>query len=173
MMDRMRMGTGMLALALGLAVTGCAPAGADETSANSLAEDRMAIENTMHDYVVGLDGTELEPYLATLTDDAKFLSKEGNYEGKQAIADYVGPVMASRKQRREDGTSTDKGTHHIVTNEAITFTDADHAVMRSYWMFATAKGDGGIEISLMGSSEDHFVRQDGKWLISERSVETL
>lgn len=127
----------------------------------------------MQNYVRGLDGTDLDAYLATLTDDARFLSKEGNYEGKQAIAEFVRPVFDARRQRQVAGADTVAGTHHIVTNQALRFIDAENAVMRSYWMFATAQKGGGVEISLMGSFEDYFVKQDGKWLIRERRVETL
>jgi len=160
------------ALALMLA-TALPPAASAQQDDATLAADRLAIENTMHDYIVALDGSNLDAYLATLTDDARFLSKEGNYHGKQAIADYVRPVMENRLRRAADGTATDKGTRHIVTNTALHFRDANHAVMRSYWMFAVAQKEGGVAISLIGSAEDHFVKQDGRWLIEERHVETL
>ena len=148
-------------------------AAAQVADSPNYASDRMAIENTLQDYVRGLDGADMDAYLATLTDDAKFLSKEGNYFGKQAIADYVRPVFESRKRQGEDGSGTVSGTHHIVTNQALQFIDPDNAVMRSYWMFATARKGGGLELSLMGSSEDYLIRQGDKWLIRERRVETL
>jgi len=165
---------GLAALALAGAVLAAPSQSVAETPAEAgRADDRMAIENTLQDYVRGLDGADMDAYLATLTDDASFLSKEGNYFGKLAIADYVRPVFESRKRQMADGSGTVSGTHHIVTNQALRFIDSDNAVMRSYWMFATARKGGGIELSLMGSSEDYLVRQGGKWLIRERRVETL
>ena len=162
---------GALFLALGSA--GASPAWSAEGRETSLEQDRLAIENVAQDYVRALDGADLTAYLATLTDDAKFLSKEGNYFGKQAIADYVRPVMESRLAQMREGTQVNKGTHHVVTNVAISFLGEDQAIMRSYWMFAVTRKAGGIELSLMGSAEDHFVKRNGKWLISERHVETL
>ncbi|HEY1124307.1 MAG TPA: nuclear transport factor 2 family protein [Sphingobium sp.] len=139
----------------------------------ALARDRLAIEATLQDYVRALDGSDLPAYLATLTEDAKFLSKEGNYYGRKAISDYVSPVMNARLKRAASGTDTVKGTHHVISNIALRFVDLDHAVMTSYWMFVVAHKQGAATIEVMGSAEDHFVRQGGKWLISERHVETL
>jgi 3-phenylpropionate/cinnamic acid dioxygenase small subunit len=139
----------------------------------ALAEERLAIENALQDYVRALDGTDLDVYLATLTDDARFLSKEGNYIGKKAIADYVGPVLENRRKRRAAGTDPVKGTHHVITNQQMSFEDAAHAVVKSYWMFVSARKEGGITIDSMGASEDHLVKQGGRWLIQERRVDTL
>lgn len=168
----MRQGLIGVAFAAALAVA-CPQAAFAQQDDGALAADRIAIENTLHDYVTALDGSNLDAYLATLSDDARFLSKEGNYYGKQAIADYVRPVMESRLRRAVEGTDTVKGTRHIVTNTALSFKDATHAVMRSYWMFASAQKSGGVTVSLIGSAEDHFVKREGRWLIEERHVETL
>lgn len=157
------------AFALGLA----AQVGGQSNAPADLARDRMAIEATLQDYVRALDGSDLAAYLATLTDDAKFLSKEGNYYGKKAISDYVSPVMNARRSRAASGTDTTKGTHHVISNMALRFVDADHAVLTSYWMFVVARKQGPATTDVMGSAEDHFVRKGGKWLIEERQVETL
>jgi ketosteroid isomerase-like protein len=159
------------AFALGLA----APAASHGRPAAgaTAAQDRLAIETTLQDYVRALDGSNLAAYLATLTEDAKFLSKEGNYYGKKAISDYVSPVMDARNKRMASGTDTTKGTHHVISNIALRFIDRDHAIMTSYWMFVVAHKQGPATIDVMGSAEDHFTRTGGKWLISERHVETL
>lgn len=75
--------------------SGMAAAGAeDELSDNAkLAQDRMAIEEALRRYVRALDDSDLDAFLATLTDDAKFVSAEGSYAGKEAIRKYVEPVM--------------------------------------------------------------------------------
>jgi 3-phenylpropionate/cinnamic acid dioxygenase small subunit len=160
------------AAAMALAAAGCS--NREESGADpGLAADRMAIENVMYDYVRGLDSGDMDVYLATLSDDAEFHAENADYEGKQAIADYVRPVMAARRESLESGKGMG-ASHHIVTNQALRFVDGEHAVMRSYWMFATKRGEGeSVAISLMGSSEDSFVKQDGKWLIANRRVETL
>src|SRR5690606_26509265 len=82
-----------------------------------------------------LDDSDMDAYLATLTDDAQFLSAEGNYSGKDAIRAYVEPVMKSRIARRESEGAAATATHHVVTNQALEFLDADNAVVRAYWMF--------------------------------------
>ncbi len=138
---------------------------------SSVAEDRMAIEETLRRYVRALDESDLDAYLATLTDDAKFVSAEANYAGKEAIRGYVEPVMQSRLARRAKEGVEATATHHVVTNQSIEFTDADHAVVRGYWMFVVAHGKGKpMSIDIMGSSEDLLARRDGKWLINERRV---
>ena len=138
---------------------------------HTVANDRMAIEETLRRYVRALDESDMDAYLATLTDDAKFVSDEATYEGKEAIRGYVEPVMTSRLQRRAKEGVAATATHHVVTNQSIEFTDADHVVVRAYWMFVVAHGTGKpMSIDIMGSSEDYLARRDGKWLISERHV---
>jgi len=148
---------------------------AAETQNNELQlfKDRLAIEKTLQAYVLGLDGSDLAGYLATLTDDARFLSKEGNYIGKKAIATYVRPVMEARRKSVEQGTAANKGTHHVITNSSMEFIDSTHVVVRSYWMYVVAHTTGGNTIDSMGASVDRLVKQDGKWLIYERQVETI
>lgn len=157
-----------------VALAGCdgaAPAAAGATQSDSLARDRMAIEETLRRYVRALDDSDLEAYLATLTDDARFVSEEATHSGKEAIRAYVEPVMSSRLQRREQEGVAATATHHVVTNQAIEFTDPDNAVVRSYWMFVVAHGAGKpLSVDLMGSSEDYLTRRDGQWLIRERHV---
>ena len=149
------------------------PAGAKEGLSDqaTLAQDRMVIEDTLRRYVRALDDSDLDAYLATLTDDAKFVSAEGSYAGKEAIRKYVEPVMHSRKQRREAEGVQATATHHVVTNQSIEFTDRNSAVVRAYWMFVVAHGaNKPMTIDLMGSSEDYLIHKDGKWLIRERRV---
>jgi hypothetical protein len=59
----------VLAVALPGPAVAAAPA-----DPSMLAQDRMAIEETLRRYVRGLDDADLEGYLATLTDDAKFVA---------------------------------------------------------------------------------------------------
>ena len=85
----------MAALAAIAAWMGCSivPAGAKDrlSDKSTLAQDRMAIEDTLRRYVRALDDSDLDAYLATLTGDAKFVSAEGSYAGKEAIRKYVEP----------------------------------------------------------------------------------
>ena len=145
------------------------PAQAAEPDA--VARDRMAIEETLRLYVRALDASDLAAYLATLTDDAKFVSADATYEGKEAISKYVEPVMKSRLQRREKEGAAATATHHVVTNQAFEFLDRDNVVVRAYWMFVVAHGAGKPStIDGTGSSEDYLRRSGGKWLIRERRV---
>jgi uncharacterized protein (TIGR02246 family) len=144
---------------------------ATAADSNSVAKDRMAIEETLRLYVRALDESNLDAYLATLTDDAKFVAAEGSYAGKDAIRKYVEPVMKKRIQRRETEGAAATATHHVVTNQAIEFLDPDNVVVRAYWMFVVAHGAGKPStIDIMGSSEDFLTRKSGKWLIRERRV---
>jgi 3-phenylpropionate/cinnamic acid dioxygenase small subunit len=162
--------------AITLLVTGLAAqmtAAESQNDGMQLFRDRLAIEKTLQAYVFGLDGSDLEGYLATLADDARFLSKEGNHIGKKAIADYVRPVMEARKKSVQQGTAASKRTHHVITNISMEFIDSTHAVVRSYWMYVVAHTTGGNTIDSMGSSVDRLVKQGDKWLIYERQVETM
>lgn len=158
-----------LILALGFMAGGVVAAQAAEL--NSIARDRMAIEETLRRYVRALDDSDLPAYLATLTDDAKFVAAEGTYAGKDAIRKYVEPVMKSRQQRREKEGAAATATHHVVTNQSMEFIDKDHVVVRAYWMFVVAHGTGKpMSIDIMGSSEDYLRRSGATWLIHERRV---
>lgn len=174
-MNRTPMRAGLIAAALAcLALVGCGgavPGVADATAGDSLARDRMAIEETLRRYIRALDDADIDAYVATLTDDAQFLSAEGNHSGKEAIRAYVEPVMNSRIARREREGAAAIATHHVVTNQSLEFLDADNVVVRSYWMFVVAQGSGQpLSVDLMGSSEDYLTRQQGNWLIRERRI---
>jgi uncharacterized protein (TIGR02246 family) len=161
----------MMAAAALLAVGNAATAAAPVDPA-LLAQDRMAIEETLRRYVRGLDDVDLDGYLATLTDDARFVSADGTHAGKEAIRKYVEPVMKSRAERRAREGVAATAAHHVVTNQAIEFIDRDNAVVRAYWMYVVAQGAGKpMSVELMGRSEDHLTRRNGKWLIRERRVE--
>ena len=155
-------------------VTGFLFAGAMAAQAaesNSLARDRMAIEATLRRYVRALDDSDLAAYLATLTEDARFVAAEGTYAGKDAIRKYVEPVMKSRLARREKEGAAATATHHVVTNQSLEFLDKDNVVVRAYWMFVVAHGAGKpMSIEIMGSSEDYLRRSGRTWLIHERRV---
>jgi 3-phenylpropionate/cinnamic acid dioxygenase small subunit len=162
----------LAAMVMAGTLAGIVPArAAQPVNQATLAQDRMAIEETLRLYVRALDDSDLTAYLATLTDDAKFVAAEGSYAGKEAIRKYVEPVMKSRLQRREKEGAAATATHHVVTNQSIEFTDRDNAVVRAYWMFVVAHGkDKPMTIDIMGSSEDYLRRSGGKWLIRERRV---
>jgi 3-phenylpropionate/cinnamic acid dioxygenase small subunit len=158
-----------------LSLAGCGQAGssgdAGPTARQAVAEDRIAIEETLRRYVRALDESDLDAYLATLTEDARFVSAEATHEGREAIRGYVEPVMKSRLARREKEGPEATATHHVVTNQSFEFTDADNVIVRGYWMFVVAHGAGKpMTVDLMGSSEDYLTRRDGKWLIRERKV---
>lgn len=174
-MNRAFSGLGLIAAALAcLPLAGCGGAvqgAAQADSGNSLARDRMAIEETLRRYVRALDDADIDGYLATLTDDAKFVSAEANHSGKEAIRGYIEPVMKTRIERREREGAAAMATHHVVTNQAFEFLDADNVVHRAYWTFVTAQGAGKpLSVDLMGASEDYLTRVDGQWLIRERRI---
>ena len=129
----------IMALLMGISVV---PAGAQDRLSDkaTVAQDRMVIEDTLRRYVRALDDSDLDAYLATLTDDAKFISAEGSYAGKEAIRKYVEPVMHSRKQRREAEGVQATATRHVVTNQSMECTDRHSAAVRAYWMFVAAHG---------------------------------
>jgi uncharacterized protein (TIGR02246 family) len=168
---RMNLPTMIAVAVLANALPGLALAAAPGDPA-MLAQDRMAIEETLRRYVRGLDDADLTGYLATLTEDAKFVAEDGSsYTGKAAIRKYVEPVMKSRAERRAKEGIAATATHHAVTNQAFEFIDRDNVVVRAYWMYVVAHGPGKpMTVELMGSSEDFLTRRNGQWLIRERRV---
>lgn len=160
-----------LACMLLAACQGAAETPSVRADGDSIARDRMAIEETLRRYVRALDDADIEGYLATLTDDARFVSAEANHAGKEAIRGYIEPVMKSRIERREREGAAAIATHHVVTNQSLEFLDADNVVSRAYWMYVVAQGEGKpLSVELMGSSEDYLTRRNGAWLIKERRI---
>jgi len=150
-----------------------ATAQAADVGNDGVARDRMAIEATLQRYVRALDDSDIDAYLATLTDDARFVAAEGSYAGKTAIRNYVEPVMKSRIARREKEGAAATATHHVVTNLSFEFSDRDNVIVRAYWMFVVAHGSGKpMTIDIMGSEQDSLIRQGNTWLIKQRQVAT-
>ena len=124
-------------------------------------ESRAALRDLVTDYCQGFDNHDWDKFIAIWHPDAvweigppfgTFIGHEGI---KEAIDDVLYPVW--------------RETHHLTTNLALSFSDADHAhgICNVDCMGAT-KDD--IVQMINATYTDDFERREGLWKIAKRSV---
>ncbi len=125
------------------------------------AEDRIAIEKLMWDYVRAIDGWNPDAYASVFTPDGAF----GQVKGRAALRDWVAGMKADR--------DADSPTlHHVMSNQTIVFTGQNDAEVHYYWMTVTGGSPGGAtpRVLAAGRGIDTVTRLNGQWLIKNRNV---
>ena len=161
---------------------GCST-GADADIAAQVQEqaDRTAINATLIQYTTGLDMKLPDVYAGAFTADAKFMRgatpetatpmAEGTEQIRKIITDLIDSDAASDARRKAEwkgeGSPPAWLRHHVMTNGVVEMVDASTAHHRSYWMTVSGQGRD-MKVVAMGSYQDTLVKQDGRWLISER-----
>lgn len=131
--------------------------------------DRTAVEDVMARYVWAVDSFDADGYVAVFTEDAVIDSNGAISKGHAEIR----KVVTSLIQRRDDNKA--KGLpagslHHVISNVRITFPKPNEAIYRSYWQTVRRDKDDKMIAAAMGTSEDHLVKRNGKWLIQSRKL---
>jgi uncharacterized protein (TIGR02246 family) len=129
------------------------------------AEDRVAIEQLMWDYIRALDSGNAEAYAALFAPDGQFGRGETAIKGREALK----KMISDARQKFGGDTKSDKKPprmYHVVTNAHVEFVDQDHARYYAYWMGALAAGG----TTSAGREVNELVRLNGQWLISVRDV---
>jgi uncharacterized protein (TIGR02246 family) len=130
------------------------------------AQDRVAIEQLMWDYIRALDSGNAEAYAALFAPDGQFGRGADATKGREALK----KMILDSKQKMEAAKKGDKKPsrmYHVVTNPHIEFIDKDHARYYAYWMGALAAGG----TTSAGREVNELVKINGKWLISVRDVD--
>jgi len=140
----------------------------DADAARELAE-RVAIEETMMKYVWSVDSLDADGYVSVFTDDAVIDSNGTLIKGHDAIRKVVTDLDALYARNRAAGKPAGR-LYHVISNERVTLTGPNEAVYYSYWQTMRRGEDKRYTAGGFGRSEDHLVKQGGKWLIKLRKL---
>jgi hypothetical protein len=161
---------GCVALAVGQE-TGTPSSEEDSTQVQALYE-RMLIRELQDRYGIVHDFGTPEEYASLFTDDGAISAGNGPplVQGRDALI-----AFARRDRERWSGEPAPDGTissimRHLITNAEIEVTGPDTAVGKSYVTTIVQRGDIGPAILSVGRYEDHYVKQNGQWRISRRSI---
>jgi uncharacterized protein (TIGR02246 family) len=132
-------------------------------------EDRIAVEDVMARYVWAVDSLDADGYVAVFTKDA-VIDSNGNFSKGH---DEIRKIVTSLIQRRDDNKAKGlppSNLYHVISSVRITFPKPGEALHQSYWQTVRRDKDGRMIAAAMGRSEDHLVKQNGKWLIQFRKL---
>jgi hypothetical protein len=136
--------------------------------------DQLAIQQLWAHYATALDTMDPDAYAACFTADATISMNSGRVTPRAYIeSELKAGVM-------KDAPSDKHGRkwaplRHVTTNLAVTIT-GNTATAQSYWLEIVSRGkttDGKVippTVLNMGRYEDQLVKQNGKWLFSQREV---
>lgn len=136
------------------------PAVAADTALRE-AQDRIAIERLMWNYVRAIDTWNADAYAGVFTEDGSF----GETRGREALRSMVSTMAGNR-------AADAPMLHHVMSNQTIEFINPNRAVVRYYWQTVSRGGPGGERPNLLaqGWGEDVVIKQNGRWLIQSRNV---
>lgn len=152
-----------------LLLLACFPAWSQDAEAQRQLLDRAAISEVMKKYVWSVDSLDADGYASVFTQDAQIDSNGVLIKGHPAIRKVVTDMQARQAANRAEGKPVG-ALYHVISNESISFTSATEAVYRSYWQTMRKGTDNRYATGGFGRSEDHLVKQDGKWLIRLRKL---
>lgn len=134
--------------------------------------DRLAIEDLMVGYATAHNTADDNLYRQLFTEDAVFMNAAGKITTR-GMDEIVKMVTQDRVRFNSDGTG---GTvqygvmRHVITNMVVSI-KGDKATGSCYLLTtaynATAKKP---EILAMGRYEDEYVKHNGEWRISKRTI---
>lgn len=122
-------------------------------------DDRVALEALCYRYNVAADERDAEAYVALWTPDGCWDGPFGRYEGHAGLRRLIADVAANEALA---------GTRHWPNNIAVEGA-GDHATVVLDNLLVQATPDGPRLVSI-SRSEASLVKQDGRWLFSERTI---
>lgn len=147
----------------------CSCASQQQAVAMQELADRVAIHEVMQKYVWTVDSLDADGYVSVFTEDAEIDSNGTVMKGHEAIRKVVTGMQASQAKNRAEGKPPG-ALHHVISNEKISFQGPADATYQSYWQTMRKGTDNRYTAGGFGTSEDHLVKRDGKWLIKSRKL---
>lgn len=130
------------------------------------ANDRAEIQALMARYERALDTLDVDAYVAVFTKDAVF----GNARGHEGIRALIAGIKAGREKTAEPGKAP-VPTYQSIQNMTITFASETTATIEGYYVALLGAQNGNpARVATVGHEVDEVVKQDGRWLISKRTV---
>ena len=134
------------------------------------AADRAEIEDLMARYLLALDYSDLDSFIAMFTDDAEFEFARGRTSGKDAILEAVKGFKVRIGEHYKDEDGNPAVLRHVLGHTAIRV-EGDRAWTRAQWFEMANDGPGkSLKMGTFGIYEDKLRKVDGRWLFSERRI---
>jgi uncharacterized protein (TIGR02246 family) len=129
------------------------------------ANDRAEIQGLMARYERALDTLDVDAYVALFTEDAVF----GTAKGREGIRAMIAGNKAAREKNAAPGKAPVR-TYQSIQNMTVAFTSDTTATIEGYYMALIAETGTPPRVATVGYEVDEVVKQNGKWLISKRTV---
>jgi len=163
MLDRKKMLLAALATALAFSPTARAVAQGPVPTQQELA-DRAAIEDLVTRYYNHFGGGIQSRIAEFYADDAEMILGQSSYKGIEAIKGAYAAVPADAPQRKSFALN-------ILINNLQIKVSGDTATARMVFTeVITEKQGDAPKLLIQGREFDHFVKRNGRWLISKRQV---
>jgi hypothetical protein len=163
----------MLTILAAALFTSCATA---ETYPDGYAEDRAAIIDLQHRYVLAMDYFDADGYAEVFAPDGKLDWARGIVDGREAIREFMSTgtydlrTMGFQPATTPDGKEWPSTVRHLITNQVITV-EGNTAKAITYWMnYANNADRRQIQWLSFGSWEDEYVKIDGEWFFSMHKI---
>src|SRR5690606_33756419 len=106
---------------------------------------------------------DLDGYVENFAPDGVFDGSGGRVEGREAIREYVGGLLANR------GPGATGTMRHIMGIPRIQG-DGERCRAETYVMIPQGTEDGRIRIAMTGTYTDDIVKVDGRWRFAVRHI---
>ncbi len=140
------------------------------------ADDRAAIIDLQHRYVLAMDYFDADGYAEVFAPDGVLDWARGVVEGREAIREFMAEgvydlrTLGFQPAETPDGRDWPSTVRHLITNQVIKV-DGDTATAITYWMnYANNADRRQIQWLSFGSWEDQYVKIDGKWFFSLHKI---
>jgi uncharacterized protein (TIGR02246 family) len=120
-------------------------------------EDIEAIRRLQIYYATRLDNRDLRGYTELFAEDGSWHGSSGEATGREDMYNMLVGMLDSEVGRE----------FHVVTNSAVELA-GDRATATCTFLVVSRGEDGNPYVRLLGHYDDELVRQDGRWLFSNR-----
>ena len=136
------------------------------------ADDRAAIIDLQHRYVLAMDYFDADGYAEVFAVDGVLDWAGGVVEGREAIRAFMSTgtydlrTMGFQEAKTPEGKEWPSTVRHLITNQVVKV-EGNTATAITYWMnYANNADRRQIQWLSFGSWEDEYVKVDGEWLFS-------
>jgi len=126
-------------------------------------EDLTAVQELIASYAEFIDEGNIEGYLNNFTPTGVFENRRGKIEGRDAIREFVAPILEANR-------TASRATMRHVMGFPVIRGDGDRCTARTYVMIPRMDEDGEVRVPMVGTYRDDIVKVDGRWYFEKRSI---
>jgi hypothetical protein len=131
-------------------------------------EDESIIRRRLQEYMAVLTAADWDTYTDYFAVDGRIVMTEGTVVGREPIRDRMANATARMAQAAQ-GQPVRKRAD--LLSNVLVWVDGDTAKAESRFTFIQQTASGGFEVQGSGMYIDEWVREDGTWRISSRTVD--